>query len=500
MSVPGATARRLAVSGKIVAGYAMRIGGPLRQVRAMMNLLRRLLMAACLLCLPSLALADPVDDIVQKEMARGQVPGVAVAIVQHGRQVRMQGYGFANIEHRVPVHADTLFKTGAVGMQFTSAAIMLLVEDGRIGLDEPVRTYLPEVPKSWRSVTIRHLLNHMSGIAATPNGDFRADYTDAQLLGIITAQDINFRAGTRWRFSYADYIVLGFVIKRLTGDFYGDFLRKRIFDPLGMRGARGIDEMAIIPNRAAGYELRDGRLRNAEWISPTANSTADGSLYFSVLDYGAWAAAMSRRDVLSASSWAMMGKPGELTGGPSCGYGAGWFLDTAGAKGSWWHAGSWQGFQAFVVYFLHEDLSVIVMANGEGADAEAMARQIAAVADPSLARQPATPIASTTPDIDARLASLLTDIAGNRFDRDKFTDFARLDLTEMTAQYAQLLAPLGAMKEMALFDTRQQCGDTAYRYRVRYEQGVVEVRLAIAPNGRIGNLEILPLRDWNAPL
>jgi CubicO group peptidase (beta-lactamase class C family) len=258
------------------------------------------------------------------------VPGVAVAIVQHGRQVRAQGYGFANIEHRVPVHADTLFKTGAVGMQFTAAAITLLVEDGRIGLDEPVRTYLPEVPKSWQSVTIRHLLNHMSGIAATPNGDFRADYTDAQLLGIITAQDLNFRAGTRWRFSYADYILLGFVIKRLTGDFYGDFLRKRIFDPLGMRGARGIDEMAIIPNRAAGYELRDGRLRNAEWISPTANSTADGSLYLSVLDYGAWAAAMSRREVLSASSWALTGRPGELANGTSCGYGAGWFLDAAG--------------------------------------------------------------------------------------------------------------------------------------------------------------------------
>ena len=465
-----------------------------------MNRLRLALAAFGILCLPSVALADPIDEIVGKEMVRGQVPGIAIGIVQHGRPIRMQGYGFANIEHNVPVHVDTLFKTGAIGMQFTAAAIMLLVEDGRIGLDEPVRKYLPEVPESWQPITIRHLLNHMSGIAATPNGDFRADYTDAQLLGIITAQDLNFRTGTRWRFSYADYIMLGFVIKRVTGDFYADFLRKRVFDPVGMRSARGIDEMTIIPNRAAGYELRDGRLRNAEWISPTANSTADGSLYLSVLDYAAWASAISRRDAMSASSWATIGRPGQLKNGISCGYGAGWFVGAAGSKGSWWHSGSWQGFQAFAIYFVQEDLSIIVMANGEGADAEATAREIAAVIDPSLAQSPAVPVPTAAKDVDARLAALLKETAGNRFDRNEFTDFAKLDLTELTAQHAQLLAPLGSVKEMALFDKRQQCGDTTYRYRVRYEQAMVEVRLAIAPNNRIGNLEIVPLRVWNAPL
>ncbi|MEO8721981.1 MAG: serine hydrolase domain-containing protein [Sphingobium sp.] len=491
---------RLAASGKITAVSVIRIVGVLRQKWTMMNSIRSLIAALWLLCLPSLARADPVDEIVEREMARGQVPGVAIAIVRGGRQIRTQGYGFANLEHRVPVHPDTVFKGGAVGMQFTAAAIMLLVEDGKLALDAPVRQYLPELPASWQPVTVRQMLNHTSGLPATPNGDFRVDYTDAQLLSIIAHEDLNFRAGTRWRFSYADYIVLGFVVKRVTGEYYTDFLKTRIFAPLGMRSTRGIDELAIIPNRAAGYELRDGSLRNAEWVSATANSTADGSLYLSVLDYGAWAAALSRQGVLSASSWAVIGKPAQLLDGTTCGYGAGWYLDKAGTKGSWWHSGSWQGFQSFAAHFIGEDLSVMVLANGEGADAETMARQIASVIDPTLARAQAQPSAEAAPVVSIRVAKLLGDIAANRFDRASFTDFATLDLTELTAQYAQLLAPLGTVQEVALFDKRQQCGDTAYRYRVRYQHGMIEVRLGLAQNGRIGNLEIVPVHDWSAPL
>ena len=462
--------------------------------------LKLLLAALCAVNMTTCAMAEPIDDLIEAEMARGNVPGLAIAVVSKGRLIRAEGFGYANLEHHVPVHPDTLFKTGATGMQLTAAAIMLLVQDGKIGLDDPVHKYMPEVPRKWQPVTIRQLLNHTSGLPATPNGDFRADYSDKQLLDIIAGQDLNFPAGTRWRFSYAEYIVLGFVVKRVSGEYYADFLKRRVFAPLGMHTAQAIDELAIVPNRAAGYELRDGALRNAEWVSPTANSTADGSLYLSIGDYAAWATAISGRDILDAASWDEIGKPARLNDGAVCPYGFGWYLEAAGAQGAWWHSGSWQGFQTYALRYLGEDLTIAVFANGGSADVEGIARRVAAMIEPRLSRRPAAPLGDQEPQVTAKMRKLLDDIAAGQARYADFAAYAKLDFTELTAQYAQTLSTLGTPREIALFDTREQCGEKTYRYRARYERGLVEVRASFTANGRIGNLEIVPLSAWDAPL
>ncbi|MFZ2983130.1 MAG: serine hydrolase domain-containing protein, partial [Sphingobium sp.] len=134
---------------------------------------------AVLLCLgvPQAVRADPIDDYVNAEITRQNVPGLSLAVIRNGQLMRANGYGLANLEHHVPVHPDTLFKTGAVGMQFTAVAVMQLVEDGKIGLDDPIRKYFPDSPVSWGPITIRNLLNHTSGLPTTPNGNFRTEYT-----------------------------------------------------------------------------------------------------------------------------------------------------------------------------------------------------------------------------------------------------------------------------------------------------------------------------------
>lgn len=460
---------------------------------------RTRLLAAALAVIAMPARADTVDDLVAAERARANVPGIAVGVVDHGVIRRLQGYGLSNLETATPVGPDTLFKTGALGMQFTAAGILLLVEDGRIALDDPVRKYLPELPATWAPVTIRHLLNHTSGIPATPSGDFQKEYTDAELLGIIAGQQLNFRPGAHWRFSYAGYIVLGFVIRRVTGDHYATFLQKRVFAPAGMARARGIDELAVIPGRASGYELRDGALRNAERISATANSTADGSLYLSALDYAAWAQALSRGSVLSPASWAQVGQPATLADGARCGYGAGWYLDGEGAGQSWSHGGSWQGFQTFAVRYPAQDLTVVVLANGETADVASLARRIVAAQRPGLAG-PAAPLPDAPAALVARAGSLLDGIAAGRVDRARFADFAKVDLEEMVAQYALLLAPLGARRELAVFGGGPGCGGAAWRLRARYDGGVVDLRLGEDAAGRITALDLAPLSAWDAPL
>lgn len=450
--------------------------------------------------LSTAAHADPVDDLVAAEMERSKTPGVAIAVVDEGRLARVQSFGQADIEHGVPVHPDTMFKIGATGMQLTAAAVMLLVEDGKIELDAPVKRYLSGVPAKWAKVTVRQLLDHTSGLPATPNGDFRAEYTNAELLDIIGSQDINSPAGARWRFSYAGYIVLGFMIEEVTGEHWTKFMDRRIFKPLGMQSARGIDEMAIIPNRSTGYELREKGLRNAEWISQTANSTADGSLYLSVLDYAAWANAVSQRRLLSAKSWDILAKKASLGDGQSCAYVPGWSTDRQGKQVTWSQAGSWQGFQTYTLRYPGRDLTVVVYANGEKADARYLARSIAGLTDPALAGAPASPRSDADANVTAKARALIEAIVAGRTTQSDFVDFAELDYNELTALYAGMLGELGPLSDFALFDRPAQCGETLYRYRARFAKGVVEIRMGLASNGKVATLDIVPLKDWNEPL
>ena len=222
--------------------------------------------------------ALPIYDFAQAELARQKIPGIALGIYRNGEIVKQQGYGLANVEHQIPVSADTVFQTASIGKMFAAAAVMLLVEDGKISLDQSVRAYLPEAPKSWQPITIRHLLNHTGGIGNTET-DWQKNSSEKQMLRRIYAAPLQFKPGSRWAYSNNGYALLGAVIRRITGKHYGELLQARIFQPLGMTTARVISERDIIPYRAAGYELddADGSLKNQEWVAPYHNQTADGT-------------------------------------------------------------------------------------------------------------------------------------------------------------------------------------------------------------------------------
>lgn len=444
--------------------------------------------------------ADAVDDYINEQLASQKVPGLALAVMQHGHLIRAQGYGFANLEHRVPVHPDTVFKSGALGKQFTAAAVMLLVEDGKLGLDESVRKYLPEAPESWAPITVRQLLNHTSGLAPFPAGDFRADYTSEELLGNIYPLPLMFTAGSRWGYSYSGYVVLGCLISRVTGEHYSHLLAKRVFAPLGMQTARLIDEIAIVPNRANGYEWRDGELRNAEWVSPTANSTADGSLYLSVLDYARWDAGMTEHKLLNAESWAEMARPAQIASGRTYPYGFGWYLEQDAGQDIWYHSGEWQGFKTAVVRYLGDELTLVALANGDAANPAGILRHVAGMLDPKLARPAASPIKDREPKVTKQVKSLLQQLAKGKADFESFAYVPAPDFIYVVGPYEALLAPLGSLREIALFARTERGDDQVYRYRARYDDGLIEVNLSYAPNGKIADLKLMPAGDWNAPI
>src|SRR5690348_4236424 len=183
---------------------------------------------------------DSIDRYMAAELRRDRIPGVSVAVLRGDSVVLARGYGYANLEHRVPATDSTVYQSGSVGKQFTAAAIVMLAEQGRLSLDDSITRFLPDGPATWRGITIRHLLTHTSGIADYTDStlDTRRDYTEDQLVRLAAQRPLEFAPGDRWNYSNTGYVLLGIIIHRVTGVFYGDFLKDHVFRPLGMRTTR----------------------------------------------------------------------------------------------------------------------------------------------------------------------------------------------------------------------------------------------------------------------
>jgi CubicO group peptidase (beta-lactamase class C family) len=312
------------------------------------------------------ATAAAVTDYVKAEMQREHIPGLSLLIVKDGKIIRAEGFGLANVELQVPVKPETVFQSGSVGKQFTATAVMMLVEEGKIGLDDPLTKYFPDAPAAWKDVTVRELLSHTAGFGDYPEGfDFRKDWTEDGELKMAEGIPLAYPPGTKWEYSNLGYFTLGVLIHRVTGEFYGDLLQQRIFQPLGMTSTRIISEADIVPNRAAGYRLVKGELKNQEWVAPMIDTTADGSLYFSILDLAKWDAALYTEKLLKRSSLDLMWTPVKLKNDqPNKGnYGFGWEIEYRHGHRCIHHSGAWQGFKTAIDRYVDDRLTVVALAN-----------------------------------------------------------------------------------------------------------------------------------------
>lgn len=339
-------------------------------------------------CLAQQALRTKVDDYVAAEMQKQRIPGLSLAVLKNAQIIHAKGYGFANVEHHVPVKPETIFQSGSVGKQFTAAAVMMLVEDGQISLDDKISKYLPDTPEIWKPITVRHLLTHTAGTTDYPEDfDFRRDYTEDELLKRAAVIPLAFQPGEKFQYSNLGYAMLGILISKVTGKFYGDFLQERIFKPLGMTTARIISEADIVPNRAAGYRLDKNELKNQGWVSPTINTTADGSLYLTVLDMAKWDAALYTDRLLKKASFDQMWAPLKLNDGKTHPYGFGWGFGEVRGHRIIEHGGAWQGFKSFIARYVDDKLTVIVFANLAQANTQTIAHGVAAIYNPELSSQ-----------------------------------------------------------------------------------------------------------------
>jgi CubicO group peptidase (beta-lactamase class C family) len=377
-----------------------------------------------LAALPLSAGADQIDDYVKARMQKGNIPGLSLAIVKNGRVVRAGGYGYANVELKVPPTEETAYEIGSTTKSFTATAVMMLVEEGKIGLDEKIGSYLSGLPEPWRPITVRQLLSHTSGIKEYVQ-DMRQAVRDmrepADAFKAVGSAPLQFPPGSRARYSNTNFVLLGLMVEKVAGEPYSTFLSKRIFNPLGMSRTRMNDPEAVILNRAQGYRWRDGKLWNQPGITEAAAFSA-GGLISTVKDLAKFDDALYSGQLLKPGTREMMWTPVKLADGSSPGvlnfgaYGLGWGLDEHDGHRCVWHGGSSLGFRGAFLDFPEDRLSIVVLTNLNSAGADSLAFALAGMMNPSLglfAPGSMLPQPDDQPQLTAKLRQYLLDFIAN---------------------------------------------------------------------------------------
>jgi CubicO group peptidase (beta-lactamase class C family) len=294
----------------------------------------------------------------------GEVPGASLLVVQDGKAIVRRGYGYANLEKHVRTGPETNYRLASVTKQFTAASILLLKQDGKLRLEDRVRKWLPELPAGDDKITLYHLLTHSSGLIdyedlIPPSRTTQLD--DADVLSMIASQHrLYFEPGSAHRYSNGGYVLLGLIVARASGMDLADFMKQRIFQPLGMKHTLMYEHGRgpQVADRAYGYSDVNGNWTRTDQ-DITSATRGDGGIYSSIDDLAKWDAALYTDKLLNAESRRMAFTAHDPTDDPDAGYGFGWRIsgDTV------WHSGETMGFRNVIVRWPKEHLTVIILSN-----------------------------------------------------------------------------------------------------------------------------------------
>ncbi len=337
--------------------------------------------------------AQQVDSLISG-LVSAQEPGLAVLVVKDGLPIVELGCGVADLQTMSPIDGRTNFRLASVTKQFTAAAVMLLVRDGSLRYEDCLTDIFSDFPEYGRAITIRHLLNHTSGLPdyedLLPRYDSsipieQAQIKDAGVFELLKQQKAGkFVPGTKWVYSNSGYVLLGFIIEKISGRPFRDYLRERIFAPLKMMGTVAFErDKNEVPNRAYGHTRRDGHWQETDQ-SPTSATLGDGGIYSSLSDLMKWDEALRQHMLLTEAEMQPAlahvlvpeGTPTEPDG-THADYGFGWFVNPWKGHARMWHYGETIGFRTSVQRFIDDDLTVIVLCNRADIDATGLALKVA---------------------------------------------------------------------------------------------------------------------------
>ena len=450
-----------------------------------------LLCLAASLLSPSKTRADALDLYVQAQLLRQHVPGLALEVVQNGKVVKQKGYGLADVERNVPVTTDTVFEIGSITKQFTATAIMLLVDGGKIGLDDKISRYRDGLPDAWNAVTIRQLLSHTSGIPDYEEimgyGSYRNIMTAKQVIALAAGKPLDFAPGTQWHYSNTGYFLLTLALEKITNQPYIQFVQTRILSPLGMTHTRSSEPRDIIPLRAAGYAYEDGRLENRDPIQPTATGGA-AMLVSTVGDMAKWGAEILTPTLLHEKDYDLLWANTPLADGTPSGYGFGWFVAPKHGHRALEHSGGTAGFTCDMLCLPDDRLVVIVLTNGYQSTARptAVLDYSAALFVPALAYH-------AIPDHAPQVAAALKDFYTHRTDPDVYaaplSDAFAATLRSTWTQRRSLFRSLGPVQSVELVERSGTAAKPKDRYRLSYSNLTLLVTVTLDGTGKITGLQ-----------
>jgi CubicO group peptidase (beta-lactamase class C family) len=338
-------------------------------------------------------------------VANDKSPGVAVLVREGGRTVFERGYGVRDLRSFAKIDAQTNFRLASCSKQFTAMSVMLIVHDGKLRYDNKLTDIFPDFPAYGQAITIRHILNHTSGLpdyedlmAAAEKRKGAPIWTsthqaqDAAVLDLLKRESAGkFAPGTQWSYSNSGYVVLGLAVAKISGKPFREFLRERIFAPLKMSQTIAYQkDQNEVSNRAYGHS-KEGNTWKETDQSPTSATLGDGGIYSSLTDLAKWDEALARHTLLSEKEMQPALTSAQLTNrvqatwpassdrteGTPVSYGFGWFLDPYCNHARMWHYGDTVGFHTYIQRFPADRLTIIILCNRTDLDPESLAAKVA---------------------------------------------------------------------------------------------------------------------------
>lgn len=323
------------------------------------------------------------DKLLSEQFKPGET-GCAALVASKGQIIYKKAFGMANLELNVPMQPDMVFRIGSITKQFTAVAILQLMEQGKLSLQDDITKFIPDYPTQGYKITIEHLLTHTSGIKSYTNvpefaGYSRIDKTPEEVIKIFRNQPMEFAPGTKWNYNNSGYFLLGYIIEKASGKSYPDYIEENFFKPLGMTGSLFGSDTKIVKNRASGYQPDGDGVQNAEIMSMTLPYSA-GSIQSTVEDLFKWNQAVHSYKLVKKETLQKAFTEYKLSDGKGTAYGYGWMLKQLQGSPTIEHGGAINGYLCNAIYLPDQDVFVAVFSNSNGKSPDQVSLRMAAAA------------------------------------------------------------------------------------------------------------------------
>ena len=436
----------------------------------------------------SAELRGEIDKIANDALATSGVPSASIAVVKDGKIVYLHAYGLARLEPKTPAASEMRYSIGSISKQFTAAALLLLQEQGKLSLDDKVGKFIPDLTRA-NEVTIRQLLSHTSGYQDYWPQDYvmpmmLEPVTAAKILDLWARKPLDFDPGTKWQYSNTNYVIAGRIIEKVSGKPLMQFLKEKVFSPLGMTSVANIDAEKLGDTDPTGYKryalgpLRVAPKEGFGWLF------AAGELAMTAEDLAKWNISMMDQKLLRPASYRELEREAQLNNGLGTRYGLGVSLGMESGHRAVSHGGEVSGFVSQSIVFPDERVSVVALTNQDASNA---AGDIAHGIVPLLFPQ-ADPAA---PEKLEQAKKIFDGLQHGKIDRSLFSDNANAYFSEQALQdFASGLGPLGTPKQFTQSGQGLRGGMVLRVFRVRFEDQTLRVWTYQLPNGKLEQYQI----------